>query len=87
MSAMKPAAKKILWGAGIVLALVIAAPLILIGPRNIIGLLRYDIRREGNYKVGDVAPDVTLLGTDGAFVKLRERIGKRPLVLVFGSFT
>ena len=35
------------------------------GPRNLIGMLRYDQRREGDLKVGDRAPDVTLLALDG----------------------
>lgn len=64
--------------------------LFLIGPRNVVGMLRYDTRREGTLKVGDAAPDVELLAlTAGGSerVRLRERFGKRPLVLIFGSFT
>jgi hypothetical protein len=35
-----------------------------------------------------VAPDVTLHVVDGAgTVRIAQRIGARPLVLVFGSFT
>jgi hypothetical protein len=59
-----------------------------IGPRDLIGILRYDQRREGSLKVGDLAPDVALASLDGASpVRLRERLAGRPLVLVFGSFT
>ena len=59
-----------------------------IGPRNIIGLLLYDQRREGDYKVGDPAPDVVLARLDGSGeTRLSEHIGGKPLVLVFGSFT
>ena len=58
-----------------------------IGPRNIVGILRYDQRREGDLKVGDPAPDVALTGLDGREVRLSALIGPRPLVLIFGSFT
>jgi hypothetical protein len=38
--------------------------------------------------VGSDAPDVRLLALDGInHFHIRERIGTRPLVLVFGSFT
>ena len=58
------------------------------GPRNLIGMIRYDQREEGRLKVGDKAPDVTLLALDGKTpVKLSERLGGKPTVLVFGSFT
>jgi len=58
-----------------------------IGPRNILGMLRYDQRREGRLKVGDAAPDVVLAGLDGGEAHLADWIGGTPLVLVFGSFT
>jgi len=62
--------------------------LAMMGPRDTWGLLRYDQRQEGTLKVGDRAPDVALVGLDGASrVHLAERIGGRPLVLTFGSFT
>ena len=58
------------------------------GPRNLIGMIRYDQREEGRLKIGDKAPDVTLLELDGKTpVKLSERLGAKPTVLVFGSFT
>ena len=58
------------------------------GPRNLIGMIRYDQREEGRLRVGDKAPDVTLLALDGKTpVKLSERLGGKPTVLVFGSFT
>ena len=72
---------------GVVLVAAIAA-IVKIGPRNIIGMLRYDQRREGTLKVGDKAPDVLLARADGAGeARLSEWIGAKPLVLVFGSFT
>ena len=65
-----------------------AAALAWIGPRNVIGMLRYDQREEGRLKVGDAAPDVELFALDGARREsLAGHIGERPLVLVFGSFT
>jgi hypothetical protein len=59
-----------------------------IGPRNIIGMLRYDQRKEGTLKVGDRAPDVALVSLDGKTpVRVSERVGGKPLILVFGSYT
>ncbi|HEY5610340.1 MAG TPA: deiodinase-related protein, partial [Thermoanaerobaculia bacterium] len=59
-----------------------------IGPRNIIGMIRYDQREEGSLEVGHRAPEVQLLTLDGKGTKrLGEFIGSKPLVLIFGSFT
>jgi hypothetical protein len=59
-----------------------------IGPRNIIGMIRYDQRKEGALKPGDAAPDVALVSLDGKTpVRVAEKIGGKPLVLVFGSYT
>jgi len=58
-----------------------------IGPSNIVGMLLYDQRREGDLKVGDLAPDVVLEKLEGGSTSLAESIGGQPLVLVFGSFT
>jgi hypothetical protein len=59
-----------------------------IGPRNIIGMLRYDQREKGTLEVGNLAPDVELLALDGTTpVRLKDSVGGKPLVLVFGSFT
>jgi len=58
------------------------------GPRNLIGMLRYDQREEGTLKVGDSAPDVALVALDGRTpVCLSSELGGKPTVLVFGSFT
>jgi len=75
----------------VVLALVLLAAAVVvakIGPRNIIGMIRYDQRRDGDLKVGDRAPDALLVGLDGKrnVSLLRDRGGK-PMVLIFGSFT
>ena len=45
-------------------------------------------RSKTNLKAGDKAPDFTLklLGSDGKF-KLSSNFGKKPTVLVFGSYT
>lgn len=79
--------KKLLLG---VLALVLLGAgymVFRIGPSNIIGMIRYDQRREGDLKVGDRAPDAMLVSLDGTQrVPLLQRNGK-PQVLVFGSFT
>ena len=81
--------KKILIGIGALVVLAAAGFTYMIGgPRNLIGMLRYDQRQEGTLKIGDRAPDVTLLALDGATpVRLSDRIGGKPTVLVFGSFT
>ena len=60
----------------------------MIGPSNIIGMLRYDTRREGEFKVGDRAPDVVLTKLDGSGTqRLSALIGDKPLAIIFGSFT
>jgi cytochrome oxidase Cu insertion factor (SCO1/SenC/PrrC family) len=47
-----------------------------------------DRPQEGKLKVGDVAPDFTLKTQDGkGEVKLSAFRGKKPVVLVFGSYT
>jgi len=59
-----------------------------IGPRNVIGMLRYDQREEGTLLVGHAAPDVSLVSLDGVTrTPLSRSIGDKPLVLVFGSYT
>ncbi|HXU47126.1 MAG TPA: hypothetical protein VN783_16475 [Thermoanaerobaculia bacterium] len=73
---------------GLVVVAVAARAVIGIGPRNLWGMLRYDTRQEGALEVGDRAPDVGLLALDGSTrVRLSERMGGRPLVVVFGSYT
>jgi hypothetical protein len=81
--------KKLLLGLAIVLALAVVALTTMIGgPRNLVGMLRYDQRQEGSLRVGDPAPEVALLSLDGRTpVKLSERLGGKPTVLIFGSFT
>ncbi len=80
--------KKILLIAVLLLAAAAGVIAWKIGPRNVIGMLRYDQRKEGSLKVGDRAPDVSLVSLDGKTpVRLSEHVGGKPLVLVFGSYT
>jgi hypothetical protein len=81
--------KKIVIGVAVVALLALGGFTYMVGgPRNLIGMLRYDQREEGTLKVGDKAPDVTLLALDGKTpVHLSERLAGKPTVLVFGSFT
>jgi len=80
--------KKILIVIAVVIAALLTLAAICIGPRNIIGMIRYDQRKEGTLKPGDTAPDVALVSLDGKTpVHLAERVGGKPLVLVFGSYT
>lgn len=80
--------KKILLGLCALVLLALAGAAWMIGPRNILGMLRYDQRREGKLQLGDPAPDVALAAIDGGpTLHLASLMGGKPLVLVFGSFT
>lgn len=78
---------KVALGLFLLVATAAGGALCLIGPRNVIGMARYDQRKEGRLRPGDRAPDVTLVSLDGAQRRLSAHIGPRPLVLIFGSFT
>ena len=81
-------AKVLLIVIGTLVVAVATAAMIRMGPENLIGMMRYDRRREGDLKVGDRAPDVALYRLDGSSrARLLEFTGGKPLVLVFGSFT
>lgn len=44
--------------------------------------------RQGKLKAGDPAPDFSLMNRDeGSHVRLADLQGKRPVVLIFGSYT
>jgi len=58
-----------------------------IGPRNVIGMIRYDQRRDGDLKVGDRAPEALLVSLEGRRDTPLLAARTKPLVLVFGSFT
>lgn len=47
-----------------------------------------DLRRVDTVHVGDIAPDFKLKTLDGKrTIQLRQFRGKRPVVLIFGSYT
>ncbi len=82
------------WTIAVFLVLLLAAFLFLYkmagGPKDVYGMLRYALphMHRGTLKVGDDAPDARLLALDGAnHFHIRERIGARPLVVIFGSYT
>ena len=79
--------RKLLLALGAAVVLVVVGVGVVIGPRNIIGMLRYDIRQQGKLAVGDRAPDVELTTVEGAPVHLLDRLTPKPTVLIFGSFT
>ena len=59
-------------------------------PRDLYGFLRYALPQwhQGDLKVGDHAPDARLISLDGASsFYIHDRIGARPLILIFGSYT
>jgi hypothetical protein len=90
--AMHPRTRKVLKiGAAAVSLLVLAGAaffVIRIRLRNFWYRIRYSQRHEGDLVVGDKAPDVVLTALDGiSAVRLHERIGGRPSVLIFGSCT
>ncbi len=47
----------------------------------------YDIRRDGDLRVGDAAPDLELLRVGGGTARLSDYWATKPLVLIFGSYT
>jgi hypothetical protein len=59
------------------------------GPGNVYGLVRYALphMHRGTLRVGDAAPDARLYALDGTTFPLHDRLGARPLVLIFGSYT
>ena len=73
---------------GVVALVVLGAGVMVakIGPRNVIGMLMYDQRKEGDLKVGDRAPAAMLVGLDGKSQTPLLSTSK-PTVLIFGSFT
>ena len=79
--------KKILLVLGGVVLLAAGFMVAKIGPRNIIGMIRYDQRRQGDLKVGDRAPDALLVSLAGKREIPLLTARTKPLVLVFGSFT
>lgn len=58
-----------------------------IGPRNVVGMIRYDQRRDGALRVGDRAPAAMLVALDGSSRRPMFELAGKPTVLIFGSFT
>lgn len=74
----------------VIVALIVAAAGVMvakIGPRNVIGMLRYDQRRDGDLHVGDRAPAAMLVSLDGKSHEPLLGAKDQPTVLIFGSFT
>ena len=87
MMTMRPYIKVLLIFA--IVALIACGVLVYhVGPRNIIGMLRYDQRREGTLKVGDKAPDIGVMALDGSGrTSLLSHPAGKPLIFIFGSYT
>jgi hypothetical protein len=82
------------WVLGVVLVLLVGAfaglSFMAGSPKDAYGMVRYALphMHRGSLKVGDDAPDASLVALDGdQRFHIRERTGAKPLVLVFGSFT
>jgi hypothetical protein len=77
--------------AGVLLVLAFGALSLMAGsPKDALAMVRFALphMHVGNLKVGDRYPDARLVALDGnTRFRIHERTGKRPLVLVFGSFT
>ena len=74
----------------LILAAVIGLSVMAGGLRGAYGMVRYALphMHRGTLRVGDNAPDASLLALDGSSrFHIRERTGARPLVIVFGSYT
>ena len=60
------------------------------GPRDVYGFLRYALPQwhKGPLHVGDPAPDFQVYSLSGQETfRLHDRMGSRPMVLIFGSYT
>lgn len=82
------------WTMAIFLAVLVAGFLVLCkmagSPRDVYGMVRYALphMHRGTVKPGDDAPDARLIALDGStHFHIRERTGRRPLVIIFGSYT
>jgi hypothetical protein len=74
----------------LILGAVIGLSVMAGGLRGAYGMVRYALphMHRGTLRVGDNAPDASLLALDGSSrFHIRERTGARPLVIVFGSYT
>jgi hypothetical protein len=74
----------------LIVAVVIGLSVMAGGIRGAYGMVRYALphMHRGTLRVGDSAPDASLLALDGSSrFNIRERTGAKPLVIVFGSYT
>jgi hypothetical protein len=74
----------------LILGAVIGLSVMAGGLRGAYGMVRYALphMHRGTLRVGDDAPDASLLALDGSSrFHIRGRTGARPLVIVFGSYT
>ena len=74
----------------LIVAVVIGLSVMAGGLRGAYGMVRYALphMHRGTLRVGDNAPDASLLALDGSSrFNIRERTGAKPLVIVFGSYT
>jgi hypothetical protein len=74
----------------LIVAVVIGLSVMAGGIRGAYGMVRYALphMHRGTLRVGDDAPDASLLALDGNNrFHIRERTGARPLLIVFGSYT
>ena len=74
----------------LIVAVVIGLSVMAGGLRGAYGMVRYALphMHRGTLRVGDHAPDASLLALDGSSrFNIRERTGAKPLVIVFGSYT
>lgn len=78
--------KKVLLVLAALVVVAASAMVVKIGPRNVIGMIRYDQRRDGDLNVGDRAPAAQLVALDGKGAQPLLHADK-PTVLIFGSFT
>lgn len=81
------------------ITITLATPLVLLfvglsyitgGPKNVYPFIRYALPEwhRGDQRIGDTARDSQLFPLDGkSTFHLRDRFGRKPLVLVFGSYT
>jgi len=76
---------------GVLLILVFIGLSVMAGsPKDAYGMVRYALphMHRGKLRPGDTAPDASVLTLDGKDrFQIRDRIGGRPLMIIFGSYT
>jgi len=76
---------------GVLLILVFIGLSVMAGsPKDAYGMVRYALphMHRGKLRPGDTAPDASVLTLDGKErFQIRGRIGGRPLMIIFGSYT